>query len=411
MKIKLKNKKGIIFIILFILVIFSIVINRKNISSIYNTYIYKLSSENEDDFISIDVSIKDTQDDITKCLLTFKSNDEGEKIKSIEYPGEEQNTIIVNNEEGKEKIAIDYDIEEGKEDKIFKVTTVSGKIENERTAYTIEYKNADDETFKTATMLKGIKHRIISTSPKKEGKHFIGWSTNKDAEISDYFENGEYGESNKDVILYPIWTEQASGTTDALENESIIGEVSKINESRIEEIHVNGKTYTANIIVENEDIVLDGEKEIGGATLENKVYEFGNKFTDVAKQDEYAKNMVILKVCGNLTINSNVMLTACKSDDGYGGPKGLFIYCTGTLTNNGTISMTARGAKAEGEDVYLWQNNGGSYEFVPAIGGKGGTKEGGYQNRLNGQAGTNGINRETRWRRCWWYTWKYMYNI
>ena len=31
----------------------------------------------------------------------------------------------------------------------------------------------------------------------------------------------------------------------------------------------------------------------------------------------------------------------------FGGPKGMIVYCTGTLINNGTISMTARGAKAE----------------------------------------------------------------
>ena len=45
-----------------------------------------------------------------------------------------------------------------------------------------------------------------------------------------------------------------------------------------------------------------------------------------------------------------------KKDNGYGGPKGMFIYCTGTITNNGTIDMTARGAKAVGQNVYLWKN-------------------------------------------------------
>ena len=31
---------------------------------------------------------------------------------------------------------------------------------------------------------------------------------------------------------------------------------------------------------------------------------------------------------------------------GMGGPKGMFVYCTEDLTNNGIISMTARGARA-----------------------------------------------------------------
>lgn len=72
------------------------------------------------------------------------------------------------------------------------------------------------------------------------------------------------------------------------------------------------------------------------------------------QDSEDAKNTVVLKVNWNLIINEGVTLTACKSDDGYGGPKGLMIYCTGTITNNGTISMTARGARAEGENVYLY---------------------------------------------------------
>ena len=220
MKIKLKNKRNIIFIILFIflLVILSIVINSENISSIYNTYIKKLSSDNEDNLISIDVSIKATQDDITKCLLTFTANDENEKIKSIEYPGEDHNIITVNNEEGKEKIAIDYDIEKGKEDSTFKVTTTGGQEISKRTGYVIEYKNGNGDTFKTLKELKDIKHKIISTSPTKEGKHFVGWSTHEDAEMADYFENGEYGECNKDVILYPIWIGKQSGKTETIEN-------------------------------------------------------------------------------------------------------------------------------------------------------------------------------------------------
>ena len=50
----------------------------------------------------------------------------------------------------------------------------------------------------------------------------------------------------------------------------------------------------------------------------------------------------------------------------------IYIAC-GTLTNNGTISMTARGAKAEGQNVYLFKNLDKTYEFVPKEGGSGGT--------------------------------------
>lgn len=163
---------------------------------------------------------------------------------------------------------------------------------------------------------------------------------------------------------------------------SLIEAVKNIQDSGFYEIKVNGKTeqqeakevtYNAHVITVNRSIVLNGTNNIDGATLANNTYEFGDKTTDVGDiqngKTYYARNMVILKVEGDLTINQGVTLTACKSDNGYGGPKGMLIYCTGKLTNNGTISMTARGAKAEGEDVYLWKNANGTYEYVPAIGG------------------------------------------
>lgn len=111
--------------------------------------------------------------------------------------------------------------------------------------------------------------------------------------------------------------------------------------------------------------------------------------------------MVVLKVNGNLTIDEGVILTACKNDDGYGGPKGFMVYSTGTLTNKGTISMTARGAKAEGENVFLWGNLDGSYEYVPETGATGGTSVSVGKNVYrNGNDGKNGEGRQTRW---WWF--------
>ena len=96
----------------------------------------------------------------------------------------------------------------------------------------------------------------------------------------------------------------------------------------------------------------------------------GNE-TDVAQgteESQMAKNMVVLKVNGNLTVDENALLTAYASKKDYGGPKGITIYCTGTIVNNGTISMTARGAYAEGQNVYMWKNTDESYEYVPKVG-------------------------------------------
>lgn len=57
--------------------------------------------------------------------------------------------------------------------------------------------------------------------------------------------------------------------------------------------------------------------------------------------------------------------------------------------------MTARGAKAEGQNVYLWKNLDGSYEYVPADGALGAQKVGGTNINCQGLDGVNGTNRQT----------------
>ena len=189
-----------------------------------------------------------------------------------------------------------------------------------------------------------------------------------------------------------------------------MGEIGKLNNTGEQSISVNYKNenieYNVNLIVYNGNLILDGINEVEGAILSNNTYEFGDKTRDVATEIENAKNMVILKVNGDLTINKGITLTSCKSDDGYGGSKGMLIYCTGTLKNQGTISMTARGAKAEGENVYLWKNLDGNYEYVPAVGATGGESKVAKANQsLNGNDGNKGEGRQTGgrwiWRSCW----------
>jgi len=187
--------------------------------------------------------------------------------------------------------------------------------------------------------------------------------------------------------------------------ESLISKISEIQSNGYSTVKLKVKDnegtekiveYNIHTIIYNGNLILDGISNIEGATLSNNVYEFGSKTTDVATENENAKNMVVLKVNGNLTINEGITLTACKSDDGYGGPKGMMIYCTGTLTNNGTVSMTARGAKAEGENVYLWQNLDNSYEYIPAVGATGGESITKHENQSgNGINGYVGNGRQT----------------
>ena len=101
---------------------------------------------------------------------------------------------------------------------------------------------------------------------------------------------------------------------------------------------------------------------------------------------------------GDLSIQEGTKLTSYTSKDGYGGPKGMLIYCTGTIINNGEISMTARGAKAEGQNVYLWKNATGNYEYVPPTGATGGNS---VSANNTGITGNNGTNRSTGGGRIW----------
>lgn len=138
--------------------------------------------------------------------------------------------------------------------------------------------------------------------------------------------------------------------------------------------------YNMNVIVHKGDMVLDGTTNYEGATLADNVYSFG-KAEDTGNASAYAQNTVVLKVEGNLTINQDITLTAVR-DASYGGPKGMIVYCTGKITNNGTVSMTQRGAKAEGQNVYLFKDKNGEFQFVPGAGANGGTVttgESGYQ--------------------------------
>lgn len=79
--------------------------------------------------------------------------------------------------------------------------------------------------------------------------------------------------------------------------------------------------------------------------------------------------MLILKFWKNLTIGQFVTINPQVPK------KGMLIYVMGDLHNKGIISMTGKGSNAEGQDVYLWKNSDGSFEYVPAEGASGAKAE------------------------------------
>lgn len=106
--------------------------------------------------------------------------------------------------------------------------------------------------------------------------------------------------------------------------------------------------------------------------------------------------MLVVKYHKNLTIDEGVKLTA-TSVDKLTYKKGMYVCVLGRITNNGEISMTARGTyNQEGENVYLWKKLDSSFAYVPAVGGAGADDYWAGGNRTSyGTAGHDGINRAT----------------
>ena len=163
--------------------------------------------------------------------------------------------------------------------------------------------------------------------------------------------------------------------------DSILGKIANttFTNNTVVNITAHGKTYSARVYNVEGNTTLSGENVYGTAD-------------DVATASREAVNMVILKVNGDLTINSGATVRPYYTE--YGGPKGFIIYVTGKLTNNGTID-NSHGAKATGEDVYLWKNRNKTYETVPAIGASGAPALTTAQGTTDGVAGDNGVNRQT----------------
>ncbi|MFP4467905.1 MAG: InlB B-repeat-containing protein, partial [Bacteroidales bacterium] len=115
------------------------------------------------------------------------------------------------------------------------------------------------------------------------------------------------------------------------------------------------------------------------------LFDTDQEFGDASRQDDW---MLFVRFAGDVTVYTNVTLTA------NGRKRGMYMHIPGQLVNHGTISMTARGAVSEGQNVLLFDE-----EFVPAEGGAGGDRvyasAGGSSTYRPGRAGADGVTRST----------------
>ena len=397
MKKILKNKNTIIYmlIIIFTIIILAILNNNfKIIEKITNGRLQNADEETEEQpLISYQVYDNSNEDQI-KTLVTV-NNSSG--IEYVEYP--DGTKLETNN---KSQVSIDYNMAKD-ENYTFKIKTADNENVQESTVcandefinsngISISKINQEDgyEVLEIAKQnnVEGYKiyYQIGKNGNWVEGQGKIGLvdydlvtnnliNEDNTVTISAKIENP----TNKNIVtISKKYSVNTNSTTNSYEAESIL-DVLKNEE-------INTGLY--NLTVKDEKYNLRVYSFDGNLNIKTNTT-FGTE-EDVATASEYAKNMIVLKVNGDLTIDEGTTLTAYASKDGYGGPKGMTIYCTGTLTNNGTIDMTARGAKAEGEDVYLWKNTDNSYEYVPATGGIGSRGQSG-----NAEAGAAGVKRQT----------------
>lgn len=259
---------------------------------------------------------------------------------------------------------------------------------------------------KVLTQMVGAEEIEIQVVGKLEGGEIVSIEALNDAELKTdkgsgekifvVKENGKYtfrirgsnGRSTRVSCIVSNAIITRADLLDAIDKTDISGE---------QKIRVVGKTsletaddeqkYGLNVIIHKGDMILDGITEYAGSTLANNQYTFGDSTKDIGKAGTHAQNTIVLKVEGNLTINEGITLTSVGSN--YGGPKGMVVYCTGKLINNGIISMTGKGGYAPGQNVYLLKKQDETYEFIPANGAGGG----GSQNRTgsSGNREANGI--------------------
>lgn len=347
-----------------------------------------------------------------KILVIFQDDING--IDRIEYPNNE-NILNCN---GKHTVAIEYSITKDNSYE-FKMYTTQG--EEVLSNITIN----DDFLYKNA----------IKYKEKKIGEGYkiidLEYLQNMDKTYKYYYKIGENGQWEE--YTEPLWIFDYDVVKNELVNEDkntvtiYAKSINSLNQEVILSKEYNVDTNATETSIKAESLLQLVEKDdfTGGiykVTVQDETYgvhayefnesqtwddsvAFGSEKDVATSTSDMAKNMVVVKINGDLTINEGVTVTAYANKDGYGGPKGMLIYCTGTLINKGTISMTARGAYAEGQNVYLYKNADNTYEYVPAIGANGGneiTGKDAYNDGQNGElrqtggGGTGGVKWESK---------------
>ena len=401
MKKFLKGKKIIIYVIIIFFVISLVAILNNNFKIIERIANGRLQNADEGkaELPLISYQVYDNSDESNIKTLVTVNDSNG--IEYVEYP--DGTKIETNN---KTQFSLDYNMAKD-ENYTFKIKTKNKEEIQEKTVCSNDdFINNNGVSISKINNENGYKVIDIENQISLDGyKTYYQIGKN-----GNWIEGtGKIGLADYDLTTNNLLNEDNTITINAkMENQTTKNTVNIAKKYEVETSSQNNSYNSESLLkaLENDEISTGTYKVTVEDKIYNlKVYSFNENLNikadttlgteeDVATATDYAKNMIVLKVNGDLTVEEGATLTAYASKDGYGGTKGMMIYCTGTLTNNGTISMTARGAKAEGQNIYLWKNLDGSYEYVPAVGATGASGVNFQQHY--GKKGNSGTNRQTR---------------
>ena len=406
MKKIIKNRKVIIGVVTAVMLITAItlLLLRKD-----NKSWKLLNTDNTEKEQGIQISYKVNSADASKAKVVIQISDSENGIKQIDCPNGNQLKAATH----KEQIALDMEVNIGEEYKFLVTTEKDEKVEksimvdNYYTSYeicNITPYGYDVYVYGVSDLVNDIKY---PTWTAENGQDDIRWLTAKRVGDRTYYgrvntdlHNNEPGEYITHIYIYNKFGSTIAtlgGEANVIQKNTNITNVTAdsliagVRDNDIPtgycDMTVNGKMYNLEVINIDDFYRYDKEKS---------QYEM----RDFIAGTYNVSRTAVIKSKENLQIDGSVT-TSVGNIDGYDSltkVKGLFICANGTLTNNGTINMTARGTyNTQGEDIYLWKNSDESYEIVPATGATGGSTviAAAKGKGTSGNNGTNGTSRQT----------------
>ena len=414
----MKKRRKIITLIvsLFILVVTLLILNQ---TGVINKITNNINREEIKKEISYEVYHHVNGE--TKMLVVAEDTENG--IEKVIYPNNEMELYC----NGKNKVAFDYHVNITNLESITftAINTLGEEIKNTVIINEEFYKNMIKHNFINETETqKGLTINYKADSAMKQYKvgEAANWANYTNTIRLDEHQILEtLGEENREVNISlrqvdKIGNEIITQTKLTIENKASYKKEDTIIEGEsILACVENNELQTGNYIFRVAGTIDGGTEEVKEYPVElynykedanyigqNNVVIGDISYTGMGKIDS-EKRMLILKYNKDLNINEGAIITPTGTNEAINGAtylctkKGILIYCEGTITNNGTITMTARGTVNEaGENVYLYKNENNNYEYIPAVGASGGagiTDKSVYG--TSGKGGNTGLDRKT----------------